>query len=101
MYYNAADGYTYGDFPIGPYTMKKVSDSQDVVASSASSWYSGERKLNSTRFWPVNVGCPEMTVTPQPEMARKPVSVGGSRLYRDQEKPDVVQCPFRDQLGRA
>ena len=86
MYYNAADGYTYGDFPIGPYTMKKVSDSQDVVANSVSPWYSGESKLNSTRFWPVNVGCPEMTMTQQPETSRKPVSVGGSRLYRGQAR---------------
>lgn len=86
LYYSAADGYTYGDFPIGPYTMKKVSDSQDVAASPASQWYSGEQKLNSTRFWPVHVGCPEMTVKSQPEKYKTPVSIMNNNLYVGLEK---------------
>lgn len=35
LYYNAAPGYTYGDFPVGPFTMKKVSDSTVVEESSS------------------------------------------------------------------
>lgn len=35
LYYNAALGYTYGDFPVGPFTMKKVSDSTVVEESSS------------------------------------------------------------------
>lgn len=59
--------------------MKKVSDSQDVVESSVPSWYASGKGLNSTRYWPVTVGCPEMTS--QPEKARVPVSVPSHRLY--------------------
>lgn len=79
LYYNAAEGFTYGDFPVGPYTMKKVSDSQDVVESAVPSWQANGKCLNSTRYWPVTVGCPEMTS--QPEKAKTPVSIPSHRLY--------------------
>ena len=81
LYYNAADGFTYGDFPVGPYTMKKVSDSQDIVENAVPSWYASGKSLNSTRYWPVTVGCPEMTVKPQPGKSRTPVSMSARNLY--------------------
>lgn len=81
LYYNAAEGFTYGDFPVGPYTMKKVSDSQDVVENAVPSWYASGKSLNSTRYWPVTVGCPEMTVKPQPGKTRTPVSMSAHNLY--------------------
>ena len=37
LYYNAAPGYTYGDFPVGPFMMKKTSDSTVVEESQAQS----------------------------------------------------------------
>lgn len=79
LYYNAAEGFTYGDFPVGPYTMKKVSESQDVVESAVPSWQASGKCLNSTRYWPVAVGCPEMTT--KPEKAKTPVSIPSHRLY--------------------
>jgi len=81
LYYNAAEGFTYGDFPVGPYTMKKVSDAQDIVENAVPSWYASGKSLNSTRYWPVTVGCPEMTMKPQPGKSRTPVSMSARNLY--------------------
>ena len=39
------------------------------------------KSLNSTRYWPVTVGCPEMTVKPQPGKSRTPVSMSARNLY--------------------
>ena len=61
--------------------MKKVSDSQDIVENAVPSWYASGKSLNSTRYWPVTVGCPEMTVKPQPGKSRTPVSMSARNLY--------------------
>ena len=34
LYYDAAPGYTYGDYPVGPFTMKKKSDSYELTAAA-------------------------------------------------------------------
>lgn len=74
MYYNAAEGYTYGDFPIGPYTMKKVSESQEVEENSVA-WSSQKYDVGQSKFWPVSAGCPEMEVKQKAESCRKPAKV--------------------------
>lgn len=36
LYYSADEGYTYGDYPIGPFTMKKTSDSYNTTSELSS-----------------------------------------------------------------
>lgn len=97
LYYSAADGYTYGDFPIGPYTVKKVSDSQEVVTSSATMPLAGY-DVNPQRFWPVGIGLQKSEGTVA-EGARTPVRIG-SQLHKAGQRTFGNASGSRN-LGRA
>lgn len=89
LYYDAANGYTYGDFPIGPYTMKKISDSYQIAGSSAEPVWNGDmnhKYLYSRLDGPAVIHSGIATVAPlKPsgsDEEKSPVSFGNMALDR-------------------
>lgn len=65
LYYSADEGYTYGDYPIGPFTMKKTSDSYNTTSElSSTSAFAGVfaaqgQVRQAYAYWPL--GAPELS----------------------------------------
>ncbi len=79
LYYTADEGYTYGDYPIGPFKMKKTSDSYEMTsepAAGASAFGMRGQVRQAYAYRPL--GAPELSSGVEtPSEGRTPVVLPG------------------------